>query len=146
MEPINCIVAIVLGGSLASMPSNAFDREATIRSLNESILLSSNRDEDKEQRRRARPEYATDVTAFFNWWVAVVCQRTIKTISLFLSKCYALKRVHYTYCRTIISHDHRKPLHNSRKYSAYLLLYKLTVSKASWKFVATNGSTRPGST
>jgi hypothetical protein len=67
MEPINCIVAIVLGGSLASMPSNAFEREVTIRSLNESMtLLSSDWDEHKEHRRRARPENATDVTAFFN--------------------------------------------------------------------------------
>jgi hypothetical protein len=42
MEPINCIVAIVLGGSLASIPSNAFEREVTIRSLSVStVLLSS---------------------------------------------------------------------------------------------------------
>jgi len=67
MEPINCIVATVLGGSLASMPSNAFEREVAIRSLNESTtLLSSDWDEHKEHRRRARPENATDVTAFFN--------------------------------------------------------------------------------
>jgi len=49
------------------MPSNAFEREVVIRSLNESTAqLSSDWDENKEHRRRARPENATDVTAFFN--------------------------------------------------------------------------------
>jgi len=34
MEPINCMVAKVLGGSLASMPSNALDNETPTRSTN----------------------------------------------------------------------------------------------------------------
>ena len=36
MEPINCMVAKVLGGSLASIPSNALDNESIISSMNSS--------------------------------------------------------------------------------------------------------------
>jgi len=76
MEPISCIVAKVLGGSLASIPSNAFDREIPIRSRN--ILSSTSPPRscdlavDMEDCRIDRPANATDIIAVFNWWVAVV--------------------------------------------------------------------------
>lgn len=68
-EPISCIVAKVLGGSLASIPSNALDKEIIIRSTSESerSTMSKAMDEADIVRRRDRPAYATDVTALFNW-------------------------------------------------------------------------------
>jgi len=68
MEPINCMVAKVFGGSLASMPNNAFDKEITKRSINE-LTQSGSSDfstDDKEVKSKDRPVYATDVTAVFS--------------------------------------------------------------------------------
>lgn len=68
-EPISCIVAKVLGGSLASIPSNALDKEIIIRSTSESerSTMSKAMDEADIVRSSDRPAYATDVTALFNW-------------------------------------------------------------------------------
>jgi hypothetical protein len=69
------MVANVLGGSLASIPSKAFDNEIVRRSTyasspppQSSCLPILERD----VRHRERPAYATDITAVFNWWVAVI--------------------------------------------------------------------------
>ena len=75
MEPISCMVAKVLGGSLASMPSSALDNEIIKRSMNPSAPPTSfgfTREDDKDVRNSDRPANATDVTAAFNWWVAVI--------------------------------------------------------------------------
>lgn len=75
MEPINCMLAKVLGGSFASMPSNALDNDSTKRSIKDSSLLLSSSftvEDDREVRNKARPAYATDVTADFSWCVAVI--------------------------------------------------------------------------
>lgn len=75
MDPISCIVAKVLGGSLASIPSNALDREIPIRSRNTLSSISppsSCLAVDMEDCRIDRPANATDIIAVFNWWVAVV--------------------------------------------------------------------------
>lgn len=69
MEPINCMVAKVLGGSLASIPSNALDNEIDRRSMNTSAPARSSdfAEVDKDVRNSDRPANATDVTAVFNW-------------------------------------------------------------------------------
>lgn len=74
MEPINCMVAKVLGGSLASMPSNALVNEIDRRSMNTSAPARSSDfpEADKDVRNNDRPANAIDVTAVFNWWVAVI--------------------------------------------------------------------------
>lgn len=74
IEPINCKVAKVLGGSLASMPSNALDNEIIKRSRKVSSLppKSTSFEVDKDVRNNERPANATDMTAVFNWWVAVI--------------------------------------------------------------------------
>lgn len=75
MEPINCIVAKVLGGSLASIPSSAFDNEIMRRAMNVSSPPSKSADLtellDRDVKKRERPANATDITAVFNWCVAV---------------------------------------------------------------------------
>lgn len=58
MEPINCIVANVFGGSLASIPSNAFVKEIRRTFVNESALPRSSVVhglDEIEARKRARP-------------------------------------------------------------------------------------------
>lgn len=74
-EPINCMVARVLGGSLASIPSKALDSD-TMRRLTNSSSASRSADltaeADKDVRNNGRPTNATDITAVFNWWVAVI--------------------------------------------------------------------------
>lgn len=75
IEPINCIVAKVLGGSFASIPSNALDSETTRRSMNSSPLPGSTgftAELDRDERNNERPTNATDITAICNWWVAVI--------------------------------------------------------------------------
>lgn len=75
MEPINCMVARVLGGSLASMPSNELDKELNIRLANTSAfsrVSKTGEESPKEERQRARPAKATEQTAVFSWCVAVV--------------------------------------------------------------------------
>ena len=75
IEPINCIVAKVFGGSLASIPSNALDNE-TIRRLMNTIPPSGwtefIEEDDKDMSSSERPTYAMDTTATSNWWVAVI--------------------------------------------------------------------------
>lgn len=69
MEPSSCIVAKVLGGSLASIPSNALDNEIIRISLNTSKPLVSSvfiDKSDKGERNNDRPANATDITAVFN--------------------------------------------------------------------------------
>lgn len=69
MEPMSCIVARVLGGSLASIPSKALVSDIIRRSLNMSASLTSSvsiDDEDKDIKNSDLPEKATDVTAVFN--------------------------------------------------------------------------------
>lgn len=77
MEPISCMVAKVFGGSLASIPSNALDRDTIRRSMRASAVSRSLVcwAAETEERSRARPAYATDVTAVFSWWVAVICSK-----------------------------------------------------------------------
>lgn len=76
MEPINCIVANVFGGSLASMPSSALDNETTTRSMNAPSpsprSTGFKEDADRDVKNSERPTNATDITAIFNWWVAVI--------------------------------------------------------------------------
>lgn len=76
MEPINCIVARVLGGSLASIPSNAFDNDIIRRLMNVSSApprsTGSTEPLDRDVKKRERPANATDITAVFSWWVAVI--------------------------------------------------------------------------
>lgn len=75
MEPINCMVAKLFGGSLASMPNRAFDNEMTKRSIHE-LGPSESSDlstaDERDVKNKDRPAYATDVIAVFNWWVAVI--------------------------------------------------------------------------
>lgn len=69
MEPSSCIVAKVLGGSLASIPSNALDNDIIRISLKTSkpLIPSVFMDEsDKGERNNERPANATEVTAVFN--------------------------------------------------------------------------------
>lgn len=78
IEPINCIVAKVLGGSLASIPSNALDNETMSNSMNSSpdsplsTSIGFTVEVDKDWRNSERPTNATDITATCNWWVAVI--------------------------------------------------------------------------
>jgi hypothetical protein len=75
MEPINCMVANVLGGSLASIPSKALDSEIVKRSTYASSpppQSSCFPRVERDVRHRERPANATDITAVFNWWVAVI--------------------------------------------------------------------------
>ena len=72
MEPISCMVAKVLGGSLASIPSNTLDNETIKRSVNSSPLSTDSTEVDWEVRNSERPTNATDITAIFSWWVAVI--------------------------------------------------------------------------
>ena len=74
-EPINCMVANVLGGSLASIPSKALESETMRRLPNLSSATGSADfavEADKNVRNNGRPTNATDITAVFNWWVAVI--------------------------------------------------------------------------
>lgn len=74
-EPSSCMVANVLGGSLASIPSKALDKEIISRSAYESdplTLVESIGKADKEVKNRDLPANAIDVTALFNWCVAVI--------------------------------------------------------------------------
>lgn len=69
MEPSNCIVAMVLGGSFASIPSNALDSEIIRISVKTSAPLASSvfiDESDRGERNNDRPANATDVTAVFN--------------------------------------------------------------------------------
>lgn len=72
------MVAEVLGGSLASIPSSAFESETMRRLMNISLLTPAPRlsgwseEADIDVRKIEREANATDVTAVFNWWVAVV--------------------------------------------------------------------------
>ena len=66
MEPMSCMVARVLGGSLASIPSKAFVSDIIKRSRNMSASSVSIDEEDKDMKNSDRPEKATDVTAVFN--------------------------------------------------------------------------------
>lgn len=76
MDPINCMVANVFGGSLASMPSSALDNETTIRSMNAPSLppisTGFKEEADRDVKNSERPTNATDITAVFNWCVAVI--------------------------------------------------------------------------
>lgn len=63
------MVAKVLGGSLASIPSNALDKEIIRRSTNELAPLTSARFTERSLRlaiNSDRPANATDATALFN--------------------------------------------------------------------------------
>jgi hypothetical protein len=75
MEPINCMVAKVLGGSLASIPSNALDNE-TIRRLMNTFppprWTGFIEEDDRDVRSSERPTNAVDITTISNWWVAVI--------------------------------------------------------------------------
>lgn len=76
MEPINCMVAKVLGGSLASIPANAFDNDIIRSSMKATSppprSAGCTEEVDREVRNSERPAKATDVTAVFNWCVAVI--------------------------------------------------------------------------
>lgn len=69
IEPINCMVARVLGGSLASIPSSALDNESiksSIKSLSPSRSTAFTAEADRDVRNSERPTNATDITAIFN--------------------------------------------------------------------------------
>lgn len=70
IEPINCIVAKVFGGSLASIPANAFDkdiiRSSTYKPSPPSRSAGFIVEVDRDVRNRERPANATDITAVFN--------------------------------------------------------------------------------
>jgi hypothetical protein len=68
------MVAKVLGGSLASIPSNALDNETIKRSVNMSppSISTGSTGADREVRNSERPTNATDIKAIFSWWVAVI--------------------------------------------------------------------------
>lgn len=66
------MAAKVLGGSFASMPSNAFDTAIVKSSLEVSLLTIDPVEKGKtEEKDNGRPEKAIDMIAAFNWWVAV---------------------------------------------------------------------------
>lgn len=74
-EPSSCIVAKVFGGSLASIPSKALLNEIIKRSAYESdplAIVDSMGMVDKDVKNNDLPTNAMDVTAVFNWWVAVI--------------------------------------------------------------------------
>lgn len=52
------------------MPSNALDKETAISFMN--LSTGFDEDVDRDVKSKERPTNATDMTAIFNWWVAVV--------------------------------------------------------------------------